>query len=262
MLNLRKQFQRLIILNYAVMMLFIVFSGLVSKFVHPRMIPYIITCAIILLVFCIIDIVSKKDITSVKFKKSDIIYVFPIILMLFINNGDLSANTISNKGINIGKTQTQNVQNNDASTKDNDDADDALKLAAEMDKDILDNKVVEVKNIEVNRVNYIETLMDMCDDLDSFVGSEISIDGFIFRDENMKSNEFVIGRLAISCCTADAQLLGYLCKYEGDCSKIIDNNWYNVKAKIETIVQDGMTYPYFNIEKIIKIDKPTDEYVY
>lgn len=254
MLNLRKQFRRLIILSYALIMMYVVFSGLISKFVHPRMIPYIVTCGIILLIFFVIDIFNKKAVINDKFNKSDIIYIFPLILMLFINNGDLSANAISNKGINIGKSSIENIQSNDFNN--------ALKIAAQMDKAEAANKVVEVKNIEVNNKNYIETLMNMSDTLDSFVGSEISIDGFIFRDKTMKSNEFVIGRLAITCCTADAQLIGYLCKYDGDCSTIIDHNWYNVKAKIETIVQDGVLLPYFNIEKIIEIDKPTDEYIY
>ncbi|MDD2505614.1 MAG: TIGR03943 family protein [Bacilli bacterium] len=256
MLNLRKQFKRLIIISYAVIMFYIVFSGVITKFVNPRVTPYIITCAVILLVFFVVDIVNKKT-DSIQFSKSDIIYIFPILLIFFINNGEISSNLISNKGINIGKTSTENTQTSDY--------EDAMKLAEQMDNAELAKKTVvnenkEVKNIEINNSNYVSILMDISDNLDNYVGDEISIDGFIYRDSTMKSTEFVIGRLYISCCTADAQLLGYLCNYT-DSSNIKDNEWYNVKAKIDTTIQDGMKLPYFKVEKVTKINKPENEYV-
>lgn len=253
MWNLKKIFKRLIILSYAIIMLFVVLSGLIGKFVHPRMIPYIIICGIVLLVFLIVDIFNKKVVSHNTFNKSDIIYIFPIILIFFINNGNLSANVINNKGINVGEKTTQDVQNDDYNK--------AMELAKEMDEAETEKETAEIRNIVINDSNYIETLIDMSDNLDSYVGSEVSINGFIYRDDTMSSNQFVIGRLAITCCAADAQLFGYLCKYD-DWNKLKDNEWFNIKAKIETTVMDGMKLPYFNVQEVNMIDKPKDEYIY
>ena len=254
MLNLKKQFKRLIILSYAIIMFFVVFSGLISKFVHPRMIPYIITCGIILLVFFVTDIFNKKEVNN-KFVKSDIIYVLPIILILFINNGNLSANVISNKGINVGKSSAEKS-----------DLDKALEIAKKSDDAELQDKINETKPIEIKKLvmddsNYIQTIIDISDDVDSYIGSEISFDGFVYRDESIANNDFVVGRLAISCCTADAQLFGYLCKYK-DQEQVKNDDWVNITAKIEATTYEGKEIPYLNIVQVRKIDKPKDEYVY
>ncbi|MDD2376719.1 MAG: TIGR03943 family protein [Clostridia bacterium] len=251
-MNFKKQFERLMILSYAIIMLFVVFSGLISQFVHPRMIPYIITCGIILLVFFVTDTFNKKVVSN-RFVKSDIIYILPIILIFFVNNGDLSAIVIANKGINVGKSSTENIESNDIKK--------ATEITNELDKVELKDERIKIKKIVIDDSNYVQTIIDISENLDSYIGSEISFDGFVYRDDSITNNNFVAGRLTINCCTADAQLFGYLCKYTGY-AQLKDEEWVNITAKIETIIFEGKKIPYLNVGQVKIIDAPKDEYVY
>ena len=54
----------------------------------------------------------------------------------------------------------------------------------------------------------------------------------------MNQNQFVIGRFAIDCCSADALPYGVLVE-DTNAPKYMNDAWIKVRGKLETTVYDG-----------------------
>lgn len=127
----------------------------------------------------------------------------------------------------------------------------AEKQDKSQDKDVL----------EVNDDNYVELTYDTFENLDKYIGTQVQVSGFVYKDNKMKKDEFIIGKYCMSCCTADLSLLGFLNKY-GQSDKIKENEWYSVRGTIVKGAYDGDIVPEIEIQEIHQIPKPDDEYVY
>jgi putative membrane protein len=244
---------------YIIIIFYITISGLIIKFIHPRTIPYTIICGIILGMFLLLDIFNKDKAENKKLFKSDVIYIVPLILVFFLNNGVLSSNQINNKNTNITKAVSEE---NTEITNGND----VQEITSEKSKenDIVKEETkanTKIETIKITDSNYMEMLMNIFDNINNYADKEIDIDGLVFRDSTMKSDEFAIGRPAITCCAADAQLCGYLCK-NSTSIVIKDNDWVNIKATIKTSKYQSESIPYLIVKEIKSISKPKNEYVY
>jgi putative membrane protein len=277
MLKFNKIIKSMVLLMYIIIIFYTVSSGFIIKFIHPRTIPYTIICGIILVIFLLLDIFNKgksKDKLEnknqkQKFLKSDIIYIIPLILVFFLNNGVLSNNQINNKNTNISKTvkkenteenTEENIQENIQENKTQTDVKDVLKITSQ-DKKIKENEESKTEIIKITDSNFMDTLIDIFDNINDYIEKEIDIDGLVFRDSQMKNDEFAIGRPVITCCAADAQLSGYLCKNPTD-TILKDNEWINIKATIKSSKYQGESIPYLIIKEVKSISKPKNEYVY
>ncbi|MNP30527.1 hypothetical protein D3C76_1236030 [compost metagenome] len=207
---------------------------------------YIYSSIGILALFFIIEFVkSRKEHdccnSERKLKASDMIYLVPLLLILFINDGNLSASTIKNKGFAASAVsntpQVAKATNN------------------------LDIQSAE-EYIEITDVNYLDVMGNITNDLDSYVGKKIKIKGFVFKKEDMDKNNFVISRLYMSCCTADTQIVGYLCEYDQTENSVKIDDWLEIDATIDKGNYGGELFPLLKITSLEKIDKLAEEYVY
>lgn len=130
--------------------------------------------------------------------------------------------------------------------------------AAEAEKQ---DKSQEQDVLEVNDDNYVELTYDTFENLDNYIGRQVRVSGFVYKDNKMQKDEFIIGKYCMSCCTADLALLGFLNKYEQS-GQIKENGWYSVEGTIVKGTYDGEAVPEIEIQEIHQIPKPADEYVY
>jgi putative membrane protein len=230
--NLKKYYKSFILLSYSGIIFFYYFSGIIKKLVHPRMHVFVLITALIILLFALLEFfINKND----EVRKSNIIYLLPLLLIFFINGANLSNSIIKNKGVDIGKNQPSQNTN--------------TKIDDTVDK------------IIISEDKYYNNTLDLIYNIDKNVGKTVVIHGFIHRDNSTLENQFIIGRMAMVCCAADAYLIGLLAEYN-DYKSIKTNEWYEMTGIISKTEQSNFHIALLTITDVKKIDKPKDEYVY
>ena len=108
--------------------------------------------------------------------------------------------------------------------------------------------------------NYTNVLKAVHDDIDSYVGMQISFTGYVYRVLDLKENQFVLARDMIISSDFQSVIVGFLCEYE-KANDFKDNTWVNITGKITKGNYHG-DMPIVKITKIEETSKPNDEYVY
>ena len=124
----------------------------------------------------------------------------------------------------------------------------------------INDKIVAPDVIELNTNNYTNILQTVHEDLDSYIGKNISFSGYVYRLYDFTDNEFVLARNMLVSSDYKTLVVGFLCNYK-DISKYPDNTWVKITGKITKGDYHG-EIPVIEITKLEKIEKPSDEYVY
>jgi putative membrane protein len=115
--------------------------------------------------------------------------------------------------------------------------------------------------IPVNESLYIETLTTVDLYQDQFVGKKIELTGFVYRQDDMKDNQFVVGRFSIQCCSADASPFGLLVEYDR-AQNFRNDDWVTVTGSIRKTKFNDMDILMVKVDKIVKAEPAKAQYVY
>lgn len=80
--------------------------------------------------------------------------------------------------------------------------------------------------------------LDALDNLDRYIGKEVSFVASTLVPGNFAKGMFVPGRAIMTCCAEDIQFLGFPCKYK-DADKLADRSWVKVVCKVGKEYFDG-----------------------
>ena len=108
--------------------------------------------------------------------------------------------------------------------------------------------------------NYTNVLQNVHNNIDTYVGQKIKFVGYVYRLYDFNSEQFVLARDMIVSSDFQTVVVGFLC-HSQIASNFADGTW----VEIEGTITKGNYYgdmPIVEIEKINKVDEPTDEYVY
>lgn len=97
------------------------------------------------------------------------------------------------------------------------------------------------------------------EDLRQFVGDEATVQGFVYRDENLKSDEFYLARFLIRCCSADARPVVIKVKTE-KASQFENDQWLEVKGDFDLDEDRGELF--LLLEDSLEIPIPETPYIY
>ncbi|QYR23631.1 TIGR03943 family protein [Paenibacillus sp. sptzw28] len=115
--------------------------------------------------------------------------------------------------------------------------------------------------VEVKEKNYMETLTAVDLYLDNFIGKKLSIKGFVYRDDTLKENQFILGRFAVQCCTADALPYGVMVDFP-EANHYDKDSWLNMTGTVSKTTYNGQEIILLKADKIEKIKPADDPYVY
>ena len=103
--------------------------------------------------------------------------------------------------------------------------------------------------------DYTNILKMVNDDLDTYIGQQISFTGYVYRVSDIKENEFILARdMLIGNAPKQTVVVGFLSKC--DTAKDFENNaWVTITGTIEKGDYHG-DIPIINISKIEKTSKP------
>ena len=223
---MRKKFLGLICFLYALIIAFVWKYNILGNFLAPQMQIYLKTTLFVLLIIGII--ICYSDRISYKFKITDLILILPLIALIFAGDGRLTTEFANNRNTNLKKE-----------TK-------ATKRSAALDK----------FDVNMSDYNFDNVDFDIQDNLYYDLSFTNTKGGYL------PQGYFTIGKYGVSCCTADAGVVGFIAKY--DKNKIKDNTWY----EIDGVLQKTKDLAGYDIMVIIinsykEIDyKKEEQYVY
>ena len=260
-LNLDIIAKTLILLAFSAFYLKIIFTDEIMLYVHPRIIPFAIFGFIAMFIIALFLLTDTFNNKKKKFKfKNYIVFLAPLILVFFmetINANSAIQNNITNINENSNyETNTSNNTSNSTSRLYNN-------LAETSTQDTNNKKALDIENniIQINQRNFVFSLNEIIENPDKYDGKEIEITGFVYKDKNLKENEFIIGRFMMVCCAADMQIVGIRCD-SNTLEPYENNTWIKVKGKLKKYTYDGKIDPIVVAEHIEKDLNPNTSYVY
>jgi putative membrane protein len=114
-------------------------------------------------------------------------------------------------------------------------------------------------------LSFVPVLKEIFDDPGKYQGRRLIVYGWKFSTDEVAANRFIIARLGIFCCAADAEVVGIICQTEKP-SALIDNVWYRFEGILRMEKPADRTdvdlEPYLVLESYKPITPPKDKYVY
>jgi len=274
-LNIENIIKILILLGFSLFYFRIIVTNEIIKYVHPRIVPFVVLGMIAMVIIALFLIKDSFHSKKKKFKiKNYIIFIIPLIMIFFMQSTSAESTTITSSDINVntGSNITSNSNLNNVSTNNtNQDNNSNNGLTFDLyggktetnGQGTSDKKELDIKDnvINVNSKNFVFSLDEILDNPDKYVGLEIEITGFVYKDNTLKENEFIVGRFIMVCCAADLQIAGLGC--EGTSLEDYPNDtWIKIKGKIKNDTSDGTADPVIVVEHMEKDLNPDTSYVY
>ncbi|MEL3972503.1 TIGR03943 family protein [Rossellomorea oryzaecorticis] len=279
----------IILIGYALLVLKLFLTFNMQNFVAPKMHIYMYFSLGVFLVLGVIQIIRG---TSWKgkahhcdceghelpkgFLRSTIVYslfVIPVVLGFLMPDNLLDSSVAAKRGIKVGNslftTAPQAEKGPDVSNEENKETQQHTnqptlgsyeEFPIEKDFDKLKELMGKQDKIIVRDEQYIQTLSVVDESLDEYVGKEIQLTGFVYKDEGFAEDELVISRFTVTCCVADASVYGILAR-DGDLGKLEPDTWINVSGIIDKTDFNGMQMPVIKNPVFEVVDPPENPYV-
>jgi uncharacterized repeat protein (TIGR03943 family) len=125
----------------------------------------------------------------------------------------------------------------------------------------LGKRLYEQDPIKVSEEGFLEIITAVDLYRNNFIGKTVELSGFIYREPDMNPNQFVVSRIAMTCCSADAMPYGFLVEWSKAAHYEADD-WVTVTGVIGLTEYNDNEIIVLDARKITKIDAPKDPYVY
>lgn len=276
-LNLNELIWFFILIGFTCYFYMIISTEKITLFVHPKMVKYVnfaLYFFIILVIFQGKNVFSNKKIKS--FKLGYMMFLIPLTLGFLLKSEGVSAESVINKGfsltsqLKINTLKHKHITLADGTEVCEHDQEDAY--ANENGKAPLKNSLeslapIEDRIINMTNDNFINIYEAIYGNPYNYVGRDINIKGFIYKQKGINKDQFIISRVLVSCCAADAQLTGILCNYSEE--KVFnEGTWVNIEGTLgegeykDTKSGEVSVIPIINVNKIEKADSQDNEYIY
>lgn len=113
---------------------------------------------------------------------------------------------------------------------------------------------------KIEAKNYTNILKTVHENIDSYVGKQISFTGYVYRVLDLNDNQFILARDMIVSSDYQSVIVGFLCEYT-KAKDFEDNTWVEITGEITKGDYHG-DMPIIKVIDIKKVDKPNEEYVY
>lgn len=238
----------LILSGFFLYICFLLATGRIHYFIHPRMIKYVEASVVALTILAINQLMKiLKGSYNRKVKKGYFLFLIPLLLGFVVSPNGLNTSMADKKGFTPQESSlTSQSSSNKKST-------------------VID--YYENGTVTFNDDEYVTILNDISSNYNKYDGKNVVIDGFVYRDKSFKKDEFVAARFLMVCCAADTSIVGLMEKWD-KASSLKSGDWISVEGKLHYIsVFDENTKgksmtPTIDVEKVTKIQKPDIEYVY
>jgi TIGR03943 family protein len=232
-----------ILAGFALFFYILIHSGRAELYVHPRIIIYM-KFGIIAMV--IISLVLLEELFKPYKRRGSLVpylvFIFPLILA-FTQPAKILDST-------LGTESKMNLTPNSSK-----------KLPVLSSKDTSQASLSTADTIEISDDNFYKWYNILNDDPEKYIGKNIEVRGFISKSQIEDKTQFTAARLVMTCCAADLQPIGFLCKYDKTDS-LKKGRWVKISGKIEDIKKEKYIEPIINVNNMEMVDAPDQIYIY
>ncbi|WP_028778909.1 TIGR03943 family putative permease subunit [Shimazuella kribbensis] len=119
----------------------------------------------------------------------------------------------------------------------------------------------KLPTIILTKENFIDVTNVLAMYPEDFKGKKVRMVGFVYREEGFEENQFVIARLSMACCVADAGVVGFF--VETKRPKVFQKDqWYQIDGTFEMKKRETGEVPGLKIEQYKRVPALKDSYVY
>jgi uncharacterized repeat protein (TIGR03943 family) len=212
-------------------------------------------------------------------------FILPLVLGFMLPDTALGSDLAAKRGVNLNSSRILNNINTvklaatpiqtpiptavpltniePAPTNSTDDQLKAMFKADKYDEQFsqLGMKLYKKDLIQVQVDGFIEILSSIDLFQKNFIGKKMEISGFVYHEDDMKPNQFVVARFSVSCCSADASPFGVMIE-TSKANLFPKDTWVNVTGVIGTTTYAGNDIMKLDATKVEKIPAAKDPYVY
>lgn len=94
-----------------------------------------------------------------------------------------------------------------------------------------------------------------------YTGETADVIGFVYHDDRLAANQFLVSRFTVTCCVADAFAVGVIVQSE-EAAQWPGNTWVHVAGTIEVGSLDGNAAPLILAESIKEVPLPPQPYLF
>lgn len=277
-LNLNELIWFFILVGFTYYFYMIISTNKINLYIHPKMFNYV---KFALYFFIVLTVFQGKNIFNVRKNKrvkiGFIMFLIPLTLGFLFKSEGLSAYNVINKGFSLTSQLKINTLKHRHITLDDGTElcghdDDELSHSVDDDyvllEDSLDSAaIVKGENIDMTSGNFMNFYENIYGKPYEYVGRTINMKGFIYKQNGLNKDEFILSRILVSCCTADAQLAGLLCDYS-KAEVLTEGTWVNIEGILEQHEYKDAKSGEINMIPIIKVNKleqievEDNEYIY
>lgn len=237
----------LVLLGWSLYLFYLLKTGKIIQFIHPKrlFVMWVAEAGLALLTVFQLTKVFKLSNHQTGVKK----YV-PLSIVLMCGAITLTPYTIVAKADkvtieSVSSAENQMIESSETGT-------------ATIDKTSLDELVFDDDN-------YTKLLYDVQQAPEQYEGKKVKAVGFVYREASFTDTEFVVGRMYMLCCAADAQLIGLMGQWDKAAS-LEDGQWVSVEGTLATqyYQEDDMKgiIPIIKITELRPIEEPENPYIY
>ncbi|MBU3143526.1 TIGR03943 family putative permease subunit [Clostridium sp. CF012] len=282
-LNLNELIWFLILMGFTCYFYRIINTNKLTLFVHPKMVKYV---KFALYFFIVLVIFQGKNILSFKktkrVKLGYMMFLIPLLLGFLLKPVGISADTAINKGFSLTsqlkintlkhkhsvlEDGTEVCEHDGENTHFVENTNVAENSNVALKNPIESNPLLKEKTINMTSENFINTYEEIYGSPHNYIGRSINMKGFIYKQKGLNKAEFILSRIVVSCCAADAQIVGILCDYSEE--KIFpESTWVNIEGTLgERDYKDAKSgeisvIPIIKVSKVEKLDVQNNDYIY
>lgn len=278
----------IILLGYTFYITELVSSGNLIYYIAPRMMPYVKFASILLFGMAMVQVYlalhSKReenmydqvcDCEPIPARSKVInmgiysLFIAPLLLGFILPDTAMGSSVASIKGMNLGAdaSLSQNLVKTTTNTKPLVTKDDtALKEMFPADQftedyAILAMKLYDKELITIAEEGFMELLTSIDLYIDNFIGKKVTMTGFVYREDDMLPNQFVISRLAMQCCSADTAPYGIMVESD-TANQYAEDTWVEVTGIIGKTTYNANTIMKIDGEQLVMTEPSTTPYIY
>ncbi|SFI63886.1 TIGR03943 family putative permease subunit [Thermoflavimicrobium dichotomicum] len=246
----------IICFGLALMLCSLLVTGEISLFVHPKFRWLIGVSIAFLMILGLIQLwnLDGKEMHTIR-HWSYAIVLLPLILFVVVPPKALDASIAAKKGVTYMDSKAIAKQKESAKQTEKEDPGEDVVQSFRKKVEPLKKKSI----IEIDEENYGELYTLIYSFPSELKGKKIKVKGFVYLDPNIQQNEFVLGRFTVTCCTADASVIGFVFKTE---KPFKENQWLEATGTIQTRKENGADVPVIRLDSYELIPAPKDPYVY
>lgn len=241
-------------------------SDKLTTYVHPRMVPYVLFSAIVML---LIGIIVSKGILlkerSFRLKKY-VLFLIPLAAAWLIPSESLAGTSGIRSEYQSAAATVRSAEPADipsaasAPTAPLPDPSQITNSATQQDPSSDLDILMKLDPIPMEGSYYVAVMDALYDGLDQYKGRRVTTTGFVFRAEDFDSTLFVPARMMMSCCAADTIPVGLMCSYD-NAEGLEDGQWVTVVGTLSERVYQGQRIPVIEVSHFESAEAMED-YVY